>query len=90
MEANIRLEERLAMFLDVPANFGKLRLPEAEIRGELDWCKPELRFAIVTTDVNVRRLASFPAVKMETVRPDAQHRWHAAIVPAKAVQSIHS
>jgi hypothetical protein len=90
MDSNLRVDQRLAMSLDKPRNITEFRLAQSVVRGRRHWLQPEFGFAILAFNVNVRRLASFAAVEVKPIRPNAQDSWHACILSREQLQSTHS
>ena len=88
MDSNIGIDERLAMLINEPLDVAKFRLVEPVIGRERNWSQPELGFAILAFNVDVRRLVSFATVEMEAVRTDAQDRWHDGILGVGSEVSI--
>lgn len=80
MDATIGGEQGLAMFVHEPLDVAQLGRVEAVVRGERDGAQPELGLQVLALDVNMGRLVSFPAVKVETIRADAQDRGHDGIL----------
>jgi hypothetical protein len=65
-----------ATLFDEARNVMKLGCAEAVAHGKRDWLKSELRLDVIARDVDVRRLVVFAVVKVETIKANAQHRWH--------------
>lgn len=64
------------MFLYVSADLTEFGRGKSKVAGEADRLEPELRFEIVTGDMNVRRLVVFSAIEMKAVGSDAEHGGH--------------
>jgi hypothetical protein len=76
MKANIRRQQRLAMLFNQPLDFAQFRWAKTQVSRERNRLQPELGFDVLARDVDVRRFVSFAAVKMKSIRADAQYRWH--------------
>ncbi len=69
------------MLFNEALDVAQCSLAKTMVVRQCDGSQPEFHLKIITGDVDVRRLAVFAAVKMETIRPDAQNRRHRRMVP---------
>ncbi|MFO0844753.1 MAG: hypothetical protein U0797_20545 [Gemmataceae bacterium] len=74
------LQHLLSVFLDKFPYPVQILPAEAAAALQPDGVEPELRFAIVTLDMNVRGLATVAGVEEESKRPDPQRFWHAVML----------
>jgi hypothetical protein len=80
MKRSIGVNQGLAMFHYEPLNFPQLGRSKAVVGGHRNRPQPKLRLDFVAFDVNVRRFVRFTAVKVKTIRTNAQHGRHARIL----------
>lgn len=81
MNANIGFCKCLTMLFDEPLDVPQFGGTEAKVAGERDRLEPILGLEVVTRDMDMWRLVSFPAVEVKSIRPHTHHRRHGDIVP---------
>lgn len=88
MKSNIGVRQGLTMPLHQTPDGVQLGRAEAIIRRQRNRrLQPELSFFVFSLDMNVRRLPSFLAVEVESVRSLAQYRGHIASFAPSPVRS---
>ena len=82
MEANIGVQQCLAMLLHEPLDVARLGWTKSIIGRERNGTQPKLSLDVFAGNVNVNRSLpiSFPTVEMKSVGTDSQHCGHARIV----------
>jgi len=64
------------MLFDESFDFGQFSRAEAIIGRQRDRLKPEFRFHILASHMDMWRLVAFTAVKMKPIWAYAERRWH--------------
>jgi hypothetical protein len=71
-----RLQKLILVFLDFPSQHPKIAIEEPAARGKIYRVKPEFGGHIVLVDMQMRRLMSLVAEKVEPKAAPSQNGWH--------------
>jgi hypothetical protein len=80
MPTNIVGEEFLAIFFYQLLDLLQFRVPESIIARQGDRREPKLGLEVIALHMDVRWLAKFPAIEVESIRANAKHCGHALIL----------
>jgi hypothetical protein len=67
------------MLADNKCDFFQFTAVKAIVCGQLNWIKPEFGFVARRFNMDMRRLATFVAEKMESISSYSQNSWHSQV-----------